>query len=207
MQTYEEKLNQDTAWALLEGSMHFEERSAVHRTLQNLARRLDEIGVNFAVANAMAMFLHGFRRFTEDVDLIVARDDLSKIHDALEGRGYVRPFEKSKNLRDAGTGVKIDFMIAGQYPGDEKTGPIAFPNPQDAAVMIDGIPVVGLPRLIELKIASGQAPHRMKDLADAQALIQHLKLSREFAEQIDPSLRNDFERLWQNAQRAALDDF
>ena len=34
MLTYEEKLNRDTAWALLEGSMYFEERSAVHTTLR-----------------------------------------------------------------------------------------------------------------------------------------------------------------------------
>ena len=34
MIAYETQLNQDLRWALQEGSMHFEEASAVHRTLQ-----------------------------------------------------------------------------------------------------------------------------------------------------------------------------
>jgi hypothetical protein len=55
--TYEEQLDRDTAWALPEGSMHFEERSAVHETMHKLARRLDELGVEFVVAGAMAMCL------------------------------------------------------------------------------------------------------------------------------------------------------
>ena len=114
MITYEDKLNRDTAWALLEGSKHFEEKSAVHKTLSQLAKSLDELGVDYVVARAMAMFLHGFRRFTEDVDMVVTREDLQLIHESLEGLGYAKPFEASKNLRDARTGVKINFMISGQ---------------------------------------------------------------------------------------------
>ena len=65
MITYEDKLNFDTAWALLEGSMHFEEKSAVHETMRNLTQALNEMGVDYAIAGSMAMFLHGFRRFTD----------------------------------------------------------------------------------------------------------------------------------------------
>jgi hypothetical protein len=205
--TYEEQLDRDTEWALLEGSMHFEERSAVHKTMHNLARRLDELGIDFVVAGAMAMFMHGYRRFTEVVDMIVTRDDLARIHDALEGRGYVKSFAASKNLRDATTGVKIDFMISGQFPGDGKPGPVVFPLPSQVATELDGVPVLQLTKLVELKLASGQVPHRMKDLADVQGLIGHLSLPREFAEQLDPSLRIQFDTLWQNAQASKADDF
>ena len=41
MTTYEEKLNHDTAWALLEGSMYFEEKSAVHETMRNLTTGIE----------------------------------------------------------------------------------------------------------------------------------------------------------------------
>jgi hypothetical protein len=75
MLSYEQKLDQDTAWALLEGSMHFEERSAVHITLRSLAHALTELGVDYAVAGSMAMFMHGYRRFTEDVHILVTRRD------------------------------------------------------------------------------------------------------------------------------------
>src|SRR5215471_11231962 len=98
MVTYEQLLNRDVGWALREGSMHFEKGSAVHRTLEAMTRRLDELGIPYAVVGGMALFVHGFRRFTEDVDILVSRDGLKKIHEELEGRGYLPPFTGSKNL-------------------------------------------------------------------------------------------------------------
>jgi hypothetical protein len=207
MLTYEEKLNGDASWALEEGGMFFERRSAVHETLTRLAKSLDELGVDYAIAGAMAMFLHGFRRFTEDVDVLVTREGLHKIHDSLEGRGYVKPFEASKNLRDAKTGVKIDFLISGQFPGDGKPGPVAFPVPSRVAVEKEGIRVVSLARLVELKLASGQAAHRVKDLGDAQELIQHLNLPEELADELDQSLREEYRRLWLASQSSKKEEF
>jgi hypothetical protein len=207
MLTYEEKLNRDTQWALLEGSMHFEERSAVHTTLRNLTQALNELGVDYAVAGSMAMFLHGFRRFTEDVDVLVTRDGLAKIHEALEGRGYVKPFAASKNLRDTRTGVKIDFLISGQYPGDGKPGPIAFPVPSSAATQSGGVRFIDLVPLIELKLASGRAAHRGRDLDDVQALIQALSLPRDLVDRLHPSVRDLYLLKWDHAQQSAADEY
>ena len=53
---YEQRLNENRRWALLEGSMHFEKESAVHRTMEKIARRLAELGVPYAVAGGMALF-------------------------------------------------------------------------------------------------------------------------------------------------------
>lgn len=196
MLTYEEQLDRDANWALLEGSMHFEEKSAVHTTLRNLTQALNELGVDYAIAGSMAMFLHGFRRFTEDVDVLVTSDGLARIHSALEGRGYVRPFQASKTLRDTRTGVKIDFLISGQFPGDGKPGPIAFPVPRDASVDRLGIRVLSLPKWVELKLISGRLPARRRDWADIQDVIKTLALTREFADQLDPTLRDTFGQLW-----------
>jgi hypothetical protein len=207
MLTYEDKLNRDTQWALEEGGMYFERRSAVHDTLTRLTKSLDELEIDYAVAGAMAMFLHGFRRFTEDVDILVTKDGLAKIHEALEGRGYVKLFEASKNLRDATNGVKIDFILSGQFPGDGKPGPVSFPIPCDVAVLQEGIRVISLPKLIQLKLASGQAAHRLKDLGDVQQLIVELKLPIELAEELDPSLRDAYRRIWEGAQSGETNEF
>jgi hypothetical protein len=98
-------------------------------------------------------------------------------------------------------------MISGQFPGEGKPGPVAFPVPSAASVVQDGKRVVTLPKLVELKLASGQAPHRLKDLADVQQMIHHLILPRDFANAIDPSLRESFQRLWDDVQKAAKDEF
>src|SRR5215203_218373 len=139
MVTYEQQLGRDRRWAFMEGSMHFEKESAVHKTLQNVTRKLDALGVPYAVAGGMALFLHGYRRFTEDVDILVTREGLKRIHDELEGRGYLPPFTGSKNLRDAEYGVKIEFLVAGDYPGDGKPKPVAFPDPAEVRQAVDEI--------------------------------------------------------------------
>jgi hypothetical protein len=207
MLTYEEKLDANFDLAMREGSMHFEGSNAVHQTLRRIAQRLDELGIDYAIAGGMCLFRHGFQRFTRDVDILVTRDELARIHDQLEGRGYVRPFAASKSLRDTETGVRIDFIVSGQYPGEGKPGPIAFPVPKSVSIVIDGVRYVDLAPFIELKLASGQVSHRAQDLHDVQQLILARSLPRDFEEQIHPSLRGAYLQKWDDAQKAATDEY
>ncbi len=155
-----------------EGSRHFEESSAVQLALRKIARRLGELGIPYAVAGGMALFAHGLRRFTEDVDVLVTSEGLKAIHHELEGAGYLPPFFGSRNLRDVDSGVRIEFLVAGQFPGDGKPKPVAFPAPAPVSVELSGIRYLNIPTLIELKLASGMtSPSRFKDLADVQELI------------------------------------
>ena len=180
-----------------EGSRHFEQKSAVHTALHNISRRLDELGIPFAVVGGMALFSHGYRRFTEDVDILVARSALKTIHDKLEGRGYVPLFTGSKNLRDTETGVRIEFLVQGEYPGDGKPKPVAFPDPSFVSERRDGVSYLSLPALVELKLASGMTgAERMKDLADMQELIKLLVLPADFDEKLNPYVRSKYAELW-----------
>ncbi|HEX4590099.1 MAG TPA: hypothetical protein VH120_09240 [Gemmataceae bacterium] len=197
MISYEEKLDRDLDWALREGSMHFENRNAVHKTLRRITQKLDELRVPYALVGDMAMFFHGFRRFTEGVDILVTRNGLKSIREQLEGRGYMPPFSGSKNLRDTDTGVRIEFLITGGFPGDGKPKPVSFPDPAAVFVDIDGVRCLNLNSLLELKIASGMTePGRLKDLADVQELIATLQLSGQFAEQLNPFVREKYRELW-----------
>jgi len=198
---YEDLLAGPADRALREASMHFEEKSAVHQTLRKIVRRLEELGIPYAVAGAMGMFLHGYHRFTEDLDILVTPEGLAKIHRELEGRGYLPPFQGSKNLRDTEHGVRIEFLVAGQFPGDGKPKPVAFPDPAAVQVERDGIHILPLKELVELKLASGMTnPGRLKDLADVQEMIKSLQLPADFADQLDPYVRAEFTRLWQGVQ-------
>src|SRR5258708_6407247 len=113
MITYETQLDRDLDWAFREGSMHFEEGNAVHKSLHRIAKKLDEYGIPYALAGAMAMFFQGYRRFTDDVVILVTSEGLQKAHEQLEGLGYLPPFAGSKHLRDTATGVCIEFLITG----------------------------------------------------------------------------------------------
>jgi hypothetical protein len=208
MVIYEELLNQNLDWALREGSMHFDQSNAVHTTLRRIAQHLDRLGIPYAIAGGMAMFFHGYRRFTEDVDILVTAEGLKRIHEELEGRGYLPPFSRSKNLRDTELGVRIEFLIAGQYPGDGLPKPVSFPDPAAVAVEIDGVRIVSLPKLVELKLASGMTnPGRLADLADVQRLIQTLSLPESFGGDLDPFVRGKYQELWSAAQFEASSEF
>jgi hypothetical protein len=195
---YEQRLSEDSRWALSEGSRHFDEKSAVHATLRKICHHLNELGIPYAVAGGMALFLHGFRRFTEDVDILVTQEDLKRIHQVLNGRGYLPLFERSKNLRDTEQKVRIEFLVAGQYPGDGKEKPVAFPNPADVAEPRGDIQIVNLPTLVEMKLASGMTgADRIKDLADVQELIKLLSLPADFGDQLNPYVQTKYRELWQ----------
>src|SRR5687768_4369529 len=103
--SYENRLNQDSRWAMLEGSRHFDEKDAVFDSLRGITKRLENLQIPYAIVGGMAMFKHGFRRFTEDVDILVTRESLDRIHRELTGLGYLPPHSQSKHLRDTSTGV------------------------------------------------------------------------------------------------------
>jgi hypothetical protein len=63
------------------------------------------------------------------------------------------------------------------------------------AVELDGKKCVRLETLVEMKLASGTTPGRLKDLADVQELIRALALPAEFATRLDPSVRDSYLKL------------
>lgn len=203
MVSYEQLLGADTEWAMNEGSKHFEGKSAVQSTLRKITRRLSELDIPYAVAGGMALFVHGLRRFTEDVDILVTGEGLKSIHRELEGLGYRPPFQGSKNLRDMESGVQIEFLITGQFPGDGKPKPVAFPQPESVVIERDGAKYLNLATLIELKLASGMTnSNRVKDLADVQELIKLLTLPKDFSETLNPYVHLKYAELWSAVQQA-----
>ncbi len=51
-------------------------RGSIYDTLNKVTRRLREEKIDYAVVGAMALSAHGFRRFTEDVDLLTTPEGL-----------------------------------------------------------------------------------------------------------------------------------
>ncbi len=207
---FEYAMSLDPRWAMSEGSLFFDGQGRVQKTLVRIARKLEELSIPYAVAGGMALFAHGYQRFTDDIAILVTRADLDRMHEELDGRGWIRPFSKSKNLRDAQSGVRIEFLISGGFPGDGKPKPVSFPEPSKVAVEIGGIKYVGLPTFIELKLASGiSAENREKDLIDVGELIRAVQLPQSLAENLNPFVRDRYLAIWRkvNAKptRYALD--
>jgi hypothetical protein len=177
----------------------------VHKALRRLAETLEADGIPYAIAGAMAMNAHGYRRVTTDVDVLLTHEGLATFKAKHLGRGWVERFPGSKGMRDVEHGVKIDVLIAGDYPGDGKPKSVRFPDPA-VATRGDGYRVLPVQSLVELKLASGMTnADRMKDLADVQELIRHAALPLELAAELDPMVREKYAEIW-NATRRGDDD-
>ena len=108
----------------------------------------------------------------------------------------------AKTFRDIETNVKIVIITTGEFPGDGLPKPVAFPNPEGQTVEEGNVRVITLEKLIELKLASGiSAPGRMRDLADVQDLIISLKLPLELMTELDESVRPEYQRIWEAANK------
>jgi hypothetical protein len=187
-----------------EGLRYFMKQGNLHGALAQLSADLEQHGIDYAVVGAVALMAYGYPRFTEGIDLVMTREGLETMHRELVGLGYVPAFEGArKKFRATREGVPVEIIISGEYPGDGKPKPISFPDPSSASVKIDGVRVVTLEKLIELKLASGMtAPDRLKDLADVQELIKIRGLSEDFAEHLDTYVREQFLQLLRAVEQA-----
>ncbi|MBI2945056.1 MAG: hypothetical protein HYY25_12710 [Candidatus Wallbacteria bacterium] len=177
-------------------------KSPIHRTATRLAQALKDLDIPFAIAGALAANIHGYHRTTADVDVLLTAEGLRRFKERWLGRGWVEVFPGSKAIRDTQDNVKIDILLTGGYPGDGKPKPVAFPDPARASeASADGMPVLPLTVLLELKLASGMtAPHRPRDLDDVIQLIRANALGLDYAQRLDPYVQGKYRELWDAAQ-------
>lgn len=181
------------------------EQGRVHETMRRLSQRLESERIEYAIIGGMALAAHGYARLTLDVDVLMTVEGLRTFHERLVGRGYVPAFPGAqKAFRDAESQIRIEIITAGEFPGDGLPKPVAFPDPTGKTLTQGGVRVITLDHLIELKLASGlSAPHRLRDLADVQDLIMALALPLVLEEELDQSVRAEYRRLWEIAQKAS----
>jgi hypothetical protein len=188
-----------------EGQRYFMGEGQLNNSLARLVDDLNEHQIDYLVIGAVALMAYGYPRFTEDIDLILESNGIERFHNELIGRGYSPAFQGArKRLRSTRDNTPIELIASGEYPGDGKPKPVSFPKPSEAAVEINGVQFPTLEKLIELKLASGMtAPDRLKDLADVQELIKIRNLSKEFADKLNPYVREEFLKLLEAVQRGS----
>ena len=179
----------------------------VHGAMRRLCQTLEADGIPYAIAGAMALNLWGYRRVTTDVDVLLDAAGLAAFKAKHLGRDYLERFPGSKGVRDTESGVKIDVLITGDFPGDGLPKEVSFPSPT-VAVRGDGVMVLPIRYLVELKLASGLTnPDRLKDLADVQELIRHAALPLELVDELAPMVREKYTEIWNSTKRDEDSDY
>lgn len=170
-----------------------------NETLWDAARAvhaaLEAAGTPHAILGGVAVCLHGYRRNTVDVDLVIRGSDAEAVKSALLAAGFDWDIERKEFRSPAG--VIIQFVYAGDRAGAGSE--VLLPDPLEAAsvTLVEDLPVLTLARLIESKIACGQGTMRRthRDFADVIELIAAHDLSRSFARYLHKSVRQSFREL------------
>jgi len=118
-------------------------------------------GVLWAITGGVATRAYMPERVTQDLDILVRRQDGDEVRRRLEGAGYcyVSPLAVPGFLVRSSEGVEVD-VILGDAPWVEEA--LAQPR-QDPA----GYPVLDLPYLVLMKMASSRA----QDVADTTRML------------------------------------
>ena len=179
----------------------------LNKALLKIAADLDREKIEYVVVGAIALNRHGFRRFTEDIDLLLTKEGLEQFRLSLVGRGYRPAFEAARRKFRTSDRVPIDVITTGEFPGDGLPKPVKFPDPTEFVVVIDGVKTITLEKLIELKLASGMtATDRLKDLADVQEMIKIKNLDASFAKRLDEYVREKYLELYQGVVTGTRDE-
>lgn len=144
-----------------------------------LARKVTK-ATDAPVVGGIAVALHGWRRFTGDIDIYSA--DFWATHQRLEDAGIKWDSEHREHVID---GVAVHMV------GDDSLG-----GPPKRVSTIEGVKVVGLADLIRGKLTVGLEAHkRAKDIVDVLELIRIIPLKKDFAAKLPKHLRAPFKEL------------
>lgn len=155
-----------------------------YETLWNVAldcqRALQQANIPHSICGGVAVCLHGYQRNTTDIDIIILDKDVPTIKDLLTPMG-----------------IPVQFLIAGERAGKDSEVKIAEPIGEENIETREGLSVVRLSRLIEMKLACGLGSMRRthKDFADVVELIAIRRLDGSFARYLHPSVRPTFREL------------
>lgn len=143
--------------------------SELEIAIDSLKILFDKHNIDFIIIGGAATFLHGYHRTTEDVDIIIKRNDFDKLKNLPIG--YIREISKGTfrrwKLTDTNS-LYIEILVE----GDKFKNSVipSFSSIDNRDHLID------LMDLINLKLSAG----RTQDLADIEGLIKVNNLSNTF---------------------------
>jgi len=155
------------------------------QTILDVAREVTqlfkELEADGGVIGGIAVFLHGYRRTTADVDVYTNKREA--LAEALRQHAFIWDGEAKQFERG---GIVVQLLA----PGDD------MPFHPTHFTEVDGVRVVSLPDLISMKLSMGTSNlRRAQDLADVVRLIESLKLDKSLTPRIAPEWRKTYKEL------------
>jgi predicted nucleotidyltransferase len=177
----------ETCVILSETRLFAEKRFMERETVKEVLRRFNESGVQYCLVGGLAVAHHAIPRQTEDVDILVFPEDLSRVQWLLQGhqlfsedRSRVQWLLPERHWRRI-SGVLV-FQIRETRIDIIPMYPVKSVVINATEGMIEGLPakVVDLPDLILLKLLTApERPKLSKRLQDEADVVALIDLNRE----------------------------
>src|ERR1041385_4687309 len=103
-----------------ETGMFFQGRDDVHQTFRRTVKRLEKVGIAYALVGAMALNAHRYRRATTDVDILLSARGFDEFRKRFVGKYYDPVAKRRCRFLDRRNGVAIDILVTGRFPGTGK---------------------------------------------------------------------------------------
>lgn len=166
---------------------------------QHCSELFKKAGIPYGICGGIAVCLHGYQRNTVDIDLIIRPQDSDQVKSLLQASGFAWIPETAEFTN--ADGFVVQCLIAGSTAGKGSEVKVVLPEGDINVEEIEGLSVVRLSRLIEMKIACGMSNLRRthKDFADVVELIAIRHLDSSFARFLHKHVRPTFRQLVRNA--------
>lgn len=185
------------AQRLKQVSLFFHGKDEVHKSLRRLVKRLERASIPYAVVGGMAVFAHGHKRTTNDVDILLTSAAFEEFKRVYVPRHYTQVAGRPRRFVDRTNRIGLDVLVTGLFPGSGKPGPIAYPEPAKVTQLFGKVAYIDLKTLIELKLAA----RRHQDFADVVNLIKAHDLDEAFAARLHPVVRGDYTECLEEKRR------
>jgi len=153
------------------------------RQLSSIVLDFDECGIDYCIIGSLAVRIHNYVRFGDDIDVLVSRETFPKIKQFLIGNGYSYRPGSTQHLYCEFLGGKIPMDI--YVEGEKREGGFPLPDPRASRIKAFSRWYASLPLLITLKI-------RADDLGDVFQMIEENGLKEDFADRLEPDVRERF---------------
>jgi len=166
---------------------------------QHIEKLLNDANIPYGICGGLAVCLHGYQRNTVDVDLVIRLNHADLVKSILADNGF--RWNSDRAEFETEEGHLVQFLMAGSKAGKDSDVKVALPEGDANVERIEGLSVIRLSRLIEMKIACGMGNLRRthKDFADVVELIAIRKLEGSFAGLLHKSVQPTFRELLKHA--------
>jgi hypothetical protein len=175
------------------------------RVVKAIDHLLEVIRCEAVLAGGWAVWRHGFTaRLTQDIDIVLPADRIEEFLRVAAVSGFValpQPPGRWPKVQHKESNVKVDILPEGARPGTSgNPAPTTIPPPGKLGATGTRLQYIGLPWLIELKLAAGRA----RDEADVVALIranpEQVSLMRQHVAGVHADYAAAFDRLVQRSR-------